>query len=75
MPERVTTRCDQCGQEDSDPKAHVGVVTKHHDCLAFDEKTLVAGSSPVAADIIEACEGGKRGPDLLAYIQELHAQD
>lgn len=70
---RALTRCDQCGNVDDHPKAHVGDATKHHDCLSADEKSMVVTSSPVAAQIIAACEGGKRGPDLLAHIQDLHA--
>lgn len=74
MTDRVPTQCDQCGQTDTDPKAHVGTVTKHHDCLSFAEKQQVVESSPVAAKIIEAAAGGKRGPKLLAHIESLHTE-
>lgn len=74
MSERVATRCDQCGQSDDHPKIHIGPVTKHHDCLSFAEKEMVVASSDKVAQIIEACEGGKRGADLLAHIQTLHQE-
>lgn len=70
--DRVPTTCDQCGQTDDHPKVHFGATTKHHDCLSFTEKQQVAGSSDLAAKIIASCEGGKRGPDLLAHIESLH---
>lgn len=70
---RAQTQCDQCGQTDSDPKIHFADgPTKHHDCLSFSEKAQVGESSDVAAKIIEACEGGKRGEKLLAHIESLH---
>jgi hypothetical protein len=73
MAERVPTTCDQCGQTDTDPKVHIADgATKHHDCLSYTEKEMVAGSSDVAAKIIAACEGGKRGEKLLAHIESLH---
>jgi hypothetical protein len=70
--ERVPTQCDQCGQTDTHPKVHIGEVTKHNDCLAFSEKQMVVTSSPVAAQIIEAAEGGTHGDELLARIESLH---
>lgn len=74
MAERVPTACEQCGQTDTDPKVHLGEVTKHHDCLSYAEKTQVVESSDVAAKIVEACEGGKRGEKLLAHIESLHKE-
>lgn len=71
---RAQTTCDQCGQTDDHPKVHIGAITKHHDCLSYTEKAMVAESSPVAAKIIEACEGGKRGEKLLAHIESLHTE-
>jgi hypothetical protein len=38
-------------------------VTKHNDCLSISEKELVVSSSATAAEIIAACENGKRGPE------------
>jgi len=69
---RTNTRCDYCGQTDDHPKVHIGEVTKHNDCLSADEKAMVVAASPVAADIIAACEGGLKGDDLLAQIVSLH---
>lgn len=74
MTDRVPTTCDHCGQTDPDPKVHIGEVTKHHDCLSAGEKAQVVGSSDVAAKIIAACEGGKRGEKLLAHIESLHKE-
>lgn len=73
MTDRVPTTCDHCGQTDTHPKIHFGDGdTKHHDCLNFAEKTQVVESSDVAAKIVAACEGGKRGEKLLAHIESLH---
>ena len=72
MSDRVPTRCDHCGQEDDHPKVHIAPVTKHHDCLSASERQMVVGSSDVAAQIVEACEGGNRGAKLLALIESLH---
>lgn len=74
MAQRVPTQCDQCGKLDTAPKVHVGDVTKHHDCLSVSEKDMVVGSSDVAAEIIEACEGGLRDDELLAHIESVHAK-
>lgn len=74
MANRVAAQCDQCGQTDDHPKVHIGAVTKHHDCLSHTERAMVAGSSDTAAAVIEACEGGLRGPDLLAHIETLHQE-
>lgn len=70
---RAQTTCDHCGQTDDHPKAHIGLVTKHHDCLSADEKrTLVESTqtkgAPKASAVIEACEGGARGDKLLDKI-------
>lgn len=54
---RATTACDQCGQADDHPKAHLqgivqdgsgqlaaGIVSKHHDCLSAAEKAMLVAS-------------------------------
>jgi hypothetical protein len=74
MTDRVPTLCDQCGATDTDPKIHLGLVTKHHDCLSHTEEQTVRDSSDVAATIIDACKGGKRGAKLLAHIESLHKE-
>lgn len=72
---RAQTTCDFCGQTDDHPKVHFADgPTKHNDCLSFSEKDQVVESSPVAAKIIEACVGGKRGEKLLAHIESLHKE-
>lgn len=71
---RAQTQCSQCGQTDDHPKVHVGDDTRHHDCLSAAQKAMVVDSSSVAAGIIDACEGGLRGPDLLAHIEAVHAE-
>lgn len=72
---RAQTQCEQCGQTDDHPKIHFGDgATKHHDCLSYTEKAMAVESSDVAAKIIDACEGGKRGPKLLAHIESLHTE-
>lgn len=75
MAARAKSECDQCGGYDDHPKVHIGTVTKHHDCLSISEKTMVTESSPAAADIVSACEEGKRGPELLEYIRSLPASE
>jgi predicted nucleic acid-binding Zn ribbon protein len=75
MAARALTTCEQCGGHDDHPKQHIGTVTKHNDCLSISEKSMVIASSDDAATIIEACEGGLRGPELLTYIQELHQEE
>jgi hypothetical protein len=74
MATRVATQCDQCGQVDDHPKVHIQEITKHNDCLSVSEKQMVADSSPVAAGIIDACEGGLRGAELLAHIESVHTE-
>ena len=78
MAGRVATQCDQCGQTDDHPKVHIGETTKHHDCLSHSERAMVLGSSEAtpgaAAKIIEACEGGTRGDDLVAFIESVHTE-
>lgn len=71
---RAKTTCEQCGGHDDHPKQHIGAVTKHNDCLSISEKELVVSSSATAAEIIAACENGKRGPELLSFIQDLHKE-
>lgn len=73
MAARAKSECEQCGGYDDHPKVHIGTVTKHHDCLSVSEKAMVTEPSPLAADIVAACEGGKRGPELLTYIESLHS--
>lgn len=75
MSDRVATECEHCGQVDDHPKVHIGDVTKHHDCLSRAEEDQVKGSSETAAQIIDACKGGKRGAKLLAHIDSLHKED
>lgn len=74
---RVATQCEQCGQTDDHPKVHIGETTKHHDCLSFSEREMILGSAEAtpgaARKIIEACEGGKRGDDLLKVIEKVHS--
>lgn len=72
---RALTRCDQCGQIDDHPMVHIlGGRSVHHDCLSASERDLVIGSDPVAAQIVEAAESGIHGDDLVAHIEQLHAQ-
>lgn len=73
MAERVPTLCDFCGATDTDPKVHLGTVTKHHDCLSHVEEQVLVESgqekgAPKASAIIEAAKGGTRGPALLDLI-------
>jgi hypothetical protein len=72
---RKATTCDQCGQTDDHPKVHIGVVTKHHDCLSVAERQLVSDTSPVAEKIIEAAESGTHGDDLVSFIETLAQED
>jgi hypothetical protein len=44
MAEPAQTACDQCGQTDDHPKVHIGVVTKHHDCLPTSSSRSVAAA-------------------------------
>ncbi len=73
---RTATTCDHCGGHDDHPKAHLGLVTKHHDCLSVvEEQTLrdsaqPAGAGPKVSAVINACKGGKRGENLLALIRD-----
>lgn len=73
MSDRVSTQCGQCGQTDDHPKAHIGEVTKHHDCLSFSERQMLIDSvqvkgAPKASAVIDACVGGLRGEKLLKKI-------
>ena len=71
---RIATQCEQCGQVDTDPKIHLGAVTKHHDCLSHSEEEVVRASGqvkdsgPKASAIIEAAKSGTRGQKLLDLI-------
>lgn len=71
---RAATTCDGCGQTDDHPKLHTWTATKHHDCLTVAEREAVTASSLAVADIIDACERGLRGPELLAYIESRHTE-
>jgi len=72
--ERVSTTCDFCGGHDDHPKAHLGAVTKHHDCLSAAEDRQLRdsaqeeGSGPKASAVIDACKDGTRGDKLLKLI-------
>jgi hypothetical protein len=79
MAQRALTQCDQCGQIDDHPKAHIAkvgeVLTLHHDCLSHSDEELLResaqarGAGPKASAIIDACKSGVRGPKLLALIE------
>jgi hypothetical protein len=71
MADHVPTLCDDCGQTDPDPKVHYGEDTYHHDCLPPRARRELLGN-PMAAQIIKACEKGKRGDALRAHIFKLH---
>ena len=75
MAARAKSECDHCGGYDDHPKVHIGSVTKHHDCLSVAEKAQVTEQAPAAAEIIQACEDGKRGADLLDFIKTLHSEE
>lgn len=77
MAGRIATQCEQCGQVDDHPKVNMAdtngnTKTVHHDCLSVREREALVGSAggDRAAEIVEACEGGLRGDELLAFIQE-----
>ena len=65
--------CEGCRKFDSDPKAHWNTGGSfHHDCLPAQLRQELIDNHPLGLQIIEAAEGGKRGKDLLAFIQQLH---
>lgn len=67
-------QCDGCKQWDTHPKAHFNTGGSfHHDCLPTEHRAVLIETNPLAEPIIEAAESGIRGEDLLAFIQELHA--
>jgi hypothetical protein len=76
---RVQSTCEQCGKTDDHPKVHIGTtatepdVVYHHDCLPARLRAQVV-ADPKAADIVAACEGGKRGQDLLDHIIAIHQE-
>jgi len=76
MAERASTVCEQCGQNDDHPKVHIGLVTKHHDCLSAAEERELRDSAqekdsgPKASAVIDACKKGARGEELLKLIQD-----
>jgi hypothetical protein len=78
MAARAITACDQCGKADDHPKVHYGLNTWHHDCTPAKVKEEILGGAVHAVDsgilskVFEAAEGGTRGNDLLAHIQQLH---
>jgi hypothetical protein len=68
------SQCDTCRQWDTDPKAHFNTSgSYHHDCLSPENRALLIETNPLAEPIIKAAESGIRGADLLAFIQDLHA--
>jgi hypothetical protein len=68
------SQCDGCKQWDTHPKAHFNTGGSfHHDCLPAQLRELLIETNPLTKPIIEAAEGGLRGEDLLAFIQELHS--
>jgi hypothetical protein len=75
MPDRVSTQCDHCGQNDDHPKVHLGDITKHHDCLSVQEENALRDSGqekdsgPKVSAIIDAAKGGTRGEKLLKLIE------
>lgn len=76
MSEHASSRCDQCGKVDADPKSHWNSgETYHHDCLPYDKKAILrdadSGGEHGAA-IIDAAENGLRGEELRAHIVSLH---
>lgn len=67
-------QCDGCKQWDTHPKAHFNTGGSfHHDCLPAEHRKVLIETNPMAEPIIQAAESGVRGEDLLAFIQELHA--
>jgi hypothetical protein len=64
--------CLTCGQCDDHPKLHYAEETYHHDCLPPRVRLDVSSGSSGAEvlNIVEACEGGLKGDDLCAYIEE-----
>lgn len=68
------SQCDGCKQGDTHPKAHFNTGGSfHHDCLPAEHRQLLIDTNPLALPIIEAAESGVNGEELLAFIQELHA--
>jgi hypothetical protein len=73
-------RCEQCGQTDDHPKAHIGYLnseqirTLHHDCLSADDEQMLRDSAqardsgPKASAIIDACKAGTKGDKLRKLI-------
>lgn len=54
------TLCDQCGQFDTAPKVHAGVMTYHHDCTSASLKASILGGGHsqhplLTAKIFHAC--------------------
>lgn len=80
MADAVPTRCDQCGQFDTDPKVHdLNGGTKHHDCLSFDEKneqreSLQDGPQVAVSAILAERDKGTGGEHLRAFIEREQAK-
>jgi hypothetical protein len=68
MADRPIRQCVQCGQTDDHPKNLGSQGPKHHDCLSFQEKADIEATNPDVFAVIQACEGGLRGNDLLDHI-------
>ena len=68
MGDRPIRQCVQCGQTDDHPKNLGDQGPKHHDCLSFQERADIEATNPAVFAVVEACEGGLRGPDLLDHI-------
>jgi hypothetical protein len=69
MSQRALSECEQCGQIDDHPKVHIGVITKHHDCLSAAEEQMLRDSGPKASAIIDAAKKGARGAKLVELIE------
>jgi hypothetical protein len=75
MSQRALSECEQCGQIDDHPKVHIGVITKHHDCLSAAEEQMLRDSAqekdsgPKASAIIDAAKKGARGAKLVELIE------
>jgi len=77
MPERGTSRCDECLQDDDHPKLHYGTRTMHHDCAPQSvRRDVLDGAHSVHPDltraVFAAADEGIHGHDLVAHIHRLH---
>jgi hypothetical protein len=73
MAEHVSTKCVDCGQLDDHPKVVTPLPDEyfHHDCLPPRARHELM-QHPKAAQVIKACEKGKKGDALRAHIAKLH---